>query len=163
MVLGEGAVTACLETGNPKNALATIEGVGYATEPLQHNTSISTDADCFQRSMRMALGSTNAHEVDVVVMHAPGTIKGDQSEHNAIKAVFNSKMPALTTNKWKVGHTFGTSGMLSLELAVFMLQYQTFVAVPFIEYDAIPEHIHNVLVNAVGFGGNAVSVLLKKV
>lgn len=161
MILGEGASVACLELGINQNSLAVIEGLGYATEPLEHNISISTDAQCFQRSMKMALGEIDPGEVDVIVMHAPGTIKGDQSEYNAIETVFGSQMPALTTNKWKIGHTFGASGMLAVELAVLMLQHQRFVQVPFLSYDYIPSGINKVMVNAVGFGGNAVSVLLK--
>ncbi|NER14512.1 beta-ketoacyl synthase [Leptobacterium flavescens] len=162
MVLGEGAAVACLEKGIKENALAVIEGIGYATEPLEHNISISTNADCFQKSMKMALGDISPDEVDVIVMHAPGTIKGDLSEYNAIKKVFCNKLPALTTNKWKVGHTFGASGMLSIELAVLMLKHQTFIEIPLINSQNPPEKINRVLVNAVGFGGNAVSVLLSK-
>jgi 3-oxoacyl-(acyl-carrier-protein) synthase len=160
MVLGEAASMACLEKGNLDNALARIEGLGYATEILEHNISISSDAVCFQRSMAMALGKTAPKEVDAVVMHAPGTIKGDFSEVAAIKKIFGKDMPALTTNKWKVGHSFGASGMLSLELAVLMLLHQEFIGVPYVKYDAMPKHIKKVMVNAVGFGGNAVSVLV---
>lgn len=162
MVLGEGASVACLEKGIKENALAVIEGVGYATEVLKHNVSISTNADCFQRSMKMALGDLNTDDIDAIVMHAPGTIKGDLSELNAIKKVFCNKLPVLTTNKWKIGHTFGASGMLSLELAVLMLQHQQFISIPFINYNTLPKQLNRILVNAVGFGGNAVSVLLKK-
>ena len=163
MVLGEAASMACLEKGNLDNALARIEGLGYATEILEHNISISSDAVCFQRSMAMALGKTAPNEVDAVVMHAPGTIKGDLSEVAAIKKIFGKDMPALTTNKWKVGHSFGASGMLSLELAVLMLLHQEFIGVPYVKYDAMPKQIKKVMVNAVGFGGNAVSVLLARV
>lgn len=162
MILGEGASVACLEKGKKENALAIIEGVGYATEILKHNVSISTNADCFQRSMKMAIGNLNPEEVDVIVMHAPGTIKGDLSELNAIKKVFCNKLPVLTTNKWKMGHTFGASGMLSLELAVLMLQHQQFISIPFIKHNTLPKQVNKILVNAVGFGGNAVSVLLNK-
>ncbi len=163
MVLGEAASMACLEKGNIQNALARIEGLGYATEILEHNISISSDAVCFQRSMKMALGGIDPKEVDVVVLHAPGTIKGDLSEVAAIKKIFGKDMPALTTNKWKVGHSFGASGMLSLELAVLMLQHQEFIGVPYVEYDAMPKQINRVMVNAVGFGGNAVSILLGRI
>lgn len=162
MVLGEGAAVACLEKGINKNTLAVIEGIGYATEILEHNISISTDAVCFQRSMKMALGDVNPDEVDVIVMHAPGTIKGDSSEINAIEKIFCNKIPFCTTNKWKIGHTFGASGMLSLELAVLMLQHQKVIKVPYVKYNTVPTKIARVLVNAVGFGGNAVSILLKK-
>ena len=162
MVLGEGASMLCLEAGETKNTLAVITGIGYATEILKHNISISSDALCFQKSMTMALGTLNPNEVDVIVMHAPGTIKGDLSEIKAIEKIFKTNIPALTTNKWKIGHTFGASGALSLEFAILMLQHQKFIGVPFIENKKSPKKIKNILVNAVGFGGNAVSILLSK-
>ncbi len=162
MVLGEGASVICLEKGKSENAIATIVGVGYATEVLKHNTSISTEATCFQKSMRMALENINLDEIDAIVMHAPGTIKGDISEVKAIQKVFSNKLPFLTTNKWKLGHTFGASGMLSLELAILLLQHQKAITVPFAEDQLQPKQLKKILVNAVGFGGNAVSVLLSK-
>ncbi len=162
MVLGEAAGLACLEKGEKANALAVIEGIGYATEPLEHSVSISTDAQCFQDSMKMALGNLDPSEVDAVVMHAPGTIKGDQTEFNAIQKLFCNKLPFLTTNKWKVGHTFGASGLLSLEMAVLMLNHQRPIPIPFVPNEVFPKTIEKVMVNAVGFGGNAVSILLSK-
>ncbi|MGB5459239.1 MAG: beta-ketoacyl synthase N-terminal-like domain-containing protein [Eudoraea sp.] len=160
MVLGEGAGAACLEFGIGKNALAIIEGLGFATESLEHNISLSADAQCLQNSMLMALGSIDRKEVDIIIMHAPGTIKGDTAEFAAIQKVFGNSIPALTTNKWKVGHTFGASGILSVEMAILMLQYQRFSGVPFMKFNP-PHKINRVLINAVGFGGNAVSILLK--
>ncbi|MGB3775003.1 MAG: beta-ketoacyl synthase N-terminal-like domain-containing protein [Leeuwenhoekiella sp.] len=179
MVIGEGSAAVCMETGENKKALAYIAGVGYATEKLKHAVSISAEAQCFQKSMKMAItdafGETAridqnersvfaeiAKNVDAVVMHAPGTILGDESEFKAIQATFGSKMPLLTTNKWKIGHTFGASGLLSLDLAIYMLQTQQFVGVPFVPPQAKPMQLNCILVNAVGFGGNAVSILLRK-
>lgn len=161
MILGEAASVACLEQGNKENAIAKIIGLGYATEILEHNASLSTNADCFQKSMTMALGNLNPDEIDIIITHTPGTVKGDLSEYNAIKKVFGSNIPALTCNKWKLGHTLGSSGMLSLEMAILMLQKQEFISVPYIETKT-PKQIKNIIVNAVGFGGNAVSILLTK-
>lgn len=161
MVLGEGAAVVALEREHP-NPLGYITGVGYATDDLQHNTSISDQAECFQKSMKMAIGSTPLGEIDAIVMHAPGTIKGDWSEYKAIEKVFGNQLPMLTTNKWKIGHTFGSSGLLSMELALLMLQEQTFFGTPFSEIFSIQKPIQNVLINAVGFGGNAVSILVSK-
>ncbi len=161
MILGEAAAVACLEKGNPKNALAKITGIGYATEILEHNASLSTNADCFQRSMTMALGNLKPEAIDIIVTHTPGTIKGDQAEINAIETVFCNKMPALTTNKWKIGHSLGASGLLNIEMAVMMLQHQHFIPVPYLETDT-PKRIQYVMVNAVGFGGNAVSIVLSR-
>ena len=119
--------------------------------------------------MKMALQNVSLDEVDVVIMHAPGTIKGDKSEYKAIQKVFSpstssaqANLPMLTTNKWKIGHTFGASGMLSIELAVLMLQHQQFIGVPFVTEQNPRQAIRNVLINAVGFGGNAVSILISK-
>lgn len=162
MILGEGAAMACLEKRKNSNTIALVEGIGYATEPLEHNVSISTDAQCFQESMTMALGNLDPKEVDAIVMHSPGTVKGDLSEFKAIEKVFCNKPPFLTTNKWKVGHTFGASGMLSVEMAILMLQHQQVIKIPYIIYNTAPNTIRRVIVNAVGFGGNAVSILLKE-
>ncbi|RTY76520.1 beta-ketoacyl synthase N-terminal-like domain-containing protein [Flavobacterium sp. LS1R10] len=160
MILGEGAGVCCLEIGEKENALAYIEGIGYATEILEHSISISAEATCFQKSMKMALQNTDLSKVDVIVMHAPGTVKGDLTEYKAIQKVFGESLPLLTTNKWKIGHTFGASGILSMEFAILMLQHNRFIGVPFAKAQAQTKPIRKVLINAVGFGGNAVSVLL---
>ena len=162
MVLGEGAAVCCLEAGEKENAIAYVTGVGYATEILEHNISISAEATCFQKSMKMALKDENLENIDVIVMHAPGTIKGDLTELRAIEKVFGANLPLLTTNKWKIGHTFGASGVLSLELALLMLEHNIFINVPFAKAQKQNKEIKKILINAVGFGGNAVSVLIEK-
>lgn len=162
MILGEAAGVCCLEAGHTPNAIAYITGVGYATEILEHNISISAEADCFQKSMKIALKETDLKDVDVIVMHAPGTIKGDLTELRAIEKVFGENLPLLTTNKWKIGHTFGASGILSVELALLMIKHDTFINIPFAKAQNQTKTIKKVLINAVGFGGNAVSILIEK-
>jgi 3-oxoacyl-(acyl-carrier-protein) synthase len=162
MILGEGAAVCCLEIGKKENALAYIEGIGYATELLEHNTSISAEAICFQKSMKMALQNTQLSEVDVIVMHSPGTKAGDLSEFKAIEKIFGADLPLLTNNKWKIGHTLGTSGMLSIEMAILMMRHQKFVGIPFLDEKNSNKVLKKILINAVGFGGNAVSILLVK-
>jgi 3-oxoacyl-(acyl-carrier-protein) synthase len=162
MVLGEAAAVICMENGTKENALAYVEGFGYATENLTHSVSISAEATCFQKSMKMALGKTNPEEIDVIVTHSPGTIQGDLSERKAIEIVFGKNLPLLTNNKWKIGHTFGASGMLSVEMALLMLQHNQFINVPFLESQQQIRPLQKIMVNAVGFGGNAVSIVLSK-
>lgn len=161
MVLGEGAAAVCLELGKKTNALAYISGIGYATEILQHSVSVSAEAECFKKSMKMALKNTAPEKVDAIVMHAPGTIKGDTSEYKAIQHVFGESLPLLTTNKWKTGHTFASSGLLNMELGLLMMQHNQFIGVPFVEQQVQTKTIKTVLINSVGFGGNAVSILMK--
>jgi 3-oxoacyl-(acyl-carrier-protein) synthase len=110
--------------------------------------------------MQMALKETELSDVDAIVMHAPGTIKGDISEYKAIQKIFGTNLPSLTTNKWKIGHTLGASGMLNIEMALLMLQHQEFIRVPFLGAQSEKRKLQKILVNAVGFGGNAVSILV---
>lgn len=162
MVLGEGAAVLCLEKEAPKNALGYITGFGYATETITHGSSISEEAESMQKAMKMALQNTHTHEIDAIVMHAPGTIKGDLSEFRAIEKIFGKHLPLLTSNKWKIGHTFGASGALSIELALLMLQNQEFIKIPFVSTEKANKPLQKILINAVGFGGNAVSILIEK-
>ena len=162
MVLGEAAAVICLENGVSEKAVAYVEGFGYATENLTHSISISAEATCFQKSMKMALGKMKSEEIDVVITHSPGTIQGDLSEMKAIEIVFANHLPLLTNNKWKIGHTFGASGMLSVEMALLMLQNNQFIQVPFLKSQPQIRPLKKIMVNAVGFGGNAVSIVLSK-
>ncbi len=163
LILGEGAAVAVLERGISNKTQAIIAGYGFASELLEHNSSISENAMCFQDAMKMALQKANIDTVDAIVMHAPGTIKGDVAEKNAIDSVFGKYLPLLTSNKWLVGHTFATSGMLSVEMGVLMLQKNKFIENPFFANARhLPQELKTVMVNAVGFGGNAVSIILQK-
>jgi 3-oxoacyl-(acyl-carrier-protein) synthase len=112
--------------------------------------------------MKMALEEAGLETVDALVLHAPGTVKGDLSETRAVQAVFGDRLPAMTSNKWKLGHALGASGALSLEMAVLMLQHQRLISVPYLPEKKVPEVLNTVLVNAVGFGGNAVSIVLSR-
>jgi 3-oxoacyl-(acyl-carrier-protein) synthase len=95
-------------------------------------------------------------------MHSPGTILGDASEMKAIDIVFNKKPPLLTSNKWKIGHTFGASGALSLEMALLMLQHDQFIQVPYIKQEKQNKPLRKILINSAGFGGTAFSILVEK-
>ena len=166
MVLGEGAASFCLEQAEvcAKNkVLGYVASVGYATELIKHSTSVDPNGEGLYQSMKMALKQAGNPNIDTIIMHAPGTIKGDQSELKAIERLFGDKTPNLFSNKWKIGHTLGASGALSMELAILMLQHKEFIDFPY------PTIITNtqktpkrILVNALGFGGNAVSVLIVK-
>jgi 3-oxoacyl-(acyl-carrier-protein) synthase len=160
LVLGEAACLAQIST-TPNSDAVEVAGIGYATEQISHSVSLSGDAQCLKDSMSMAIKEANLDTVDVIVMHAPGTVKGDLSELRAIENTFK-KLPALTTNKFLIGHTFGASGAMSLEMAFLMLKNNQFISNPFYQNPKVPEGINTVMVNAVGFGGNAVSVILKR-
>jgi 3-oxoacyl-[acyl-carrier-protein] synthase II len=162
MVLGEAAVVLALEKGD-ENARHFVNGLGFATEKIAHAASLSDDAECQRRAMQMAMDDFGG-KVDMVITHAPGTVQGDMSELEAMKEIFGGKLPYFWSNKWKVGHTLGASGALSIQAALDILDSQMVPTMPYL-IDEVnpgkkPENIRNVLVNSVGFGGNAVSVVI---
>lgn len=160
MVLGEGSACFCLER-SPENAKAYILGLGFGRESLRSATSIRSDGWCLQESMRRALLDAQLGTVDVIICHAPGTIKGDEAEMHAIREIFGESHPALVSNKWLLGHCLGASGCLSIELGLLMLQKGQIINSPFIEENTnkMPQP-KTVMVNAVGFGGQAISVII---
>jgi len=159
MILSEAAGLLSLSKNLSEKSQAVIRGIGFANEELKHGASLSREGFCLQKSMKMAINSTS-EEIDAIVMHAPGTIGGDLAEVNAVRTVFGEEHPALTSNKWKVGHSFATSGILNLQMAILMLRNQQFTPVPFSGFQKVPRQLKNILVNSVGFGGNAVSLLI---
>lgn len=164
LVLGEGAVMAALSKEKTENTVAKISGIGFATELIKNAVSLSLEGICLEKSMRMAMQNHDLETIDAIVMHAPGTIQGDNSEYHAIQKIFGNNLPLLTSNKWKIGHTFGASGLFSMEMAILMLQNQHFIEVPFVNINPFKkEKLNKILINAVGFGGNAVSVLVERV
>ena len=170
MVLGEGAAVFCVDGGagssgeDDSPTLAVVDSVGYANEQLSHNASLSEEGECLYHSMKMALDALDeGKSVDAIVLHAPGTLKGDRAELNAVHKLFGERLPYLFSNKWKIGHTLGASGALSMELAILMLQHQRCLPFPYpVLLNGDPGKLETIMVNASGFGGNAVSVILSR-
>jgi len=164
MILGEGAVVFALEKDKGQKAMAKIIGIGFATEMIEHNASLSAEAECMHNSMKMALQDAELTRIETLVMHAPGTLQGDKAEIKAITKIFGRNMPHLISTKHLSGHTLGTSGALSIELAIMMLQHEKNISFP---YESIAYQNNNtpqtIMINAVGFGGNAVSIIIQKV
>jgi 3-oxoacyl-(acyl-carrier-protein) synthase len=163
MCLGEGASIFGLEKDKGQKRLAKIIGMGYATEKVDHHTSISDNGESLQKSMRMAIKDLDTKSIDAIVVHAPGTIKGDQSELTAINKIFGENIPHLISTKFQTGHTLGASGGISLDLAIEMINRNELITFPYDHhYNTKATQVKTVLVNAIGFGGNAVSLVITK-
>ncbi len=166
MVLGEGAAAIALEWIR-KEELKTgdmiISGWGIFKETGNSLTGISSEGIGFQESMQQAIQRAGVLP-DVIIMHAPGTVLGDAAEYEAVKKIFGSNFPYLTSQKWKIGHTLGASGLLGIQLARWMFKTQQ---IPIMPYNSIaqqkPSHIRSVLINTMGFGGNTISILVSKI
>lgn len=173
MVLGEGAACFLLQRLSPAasdlrppTSVASpvfITGIGYAQESLTTATGIDPAGQGLEQAMRMALGRYAPAEVDCVIAHAPGTRLGDAAELAALRAVFGDRLPVVLSNKAFTGHGLGAAGALSLSLALRILTQGIRPPLPeILPAGAWPERLRTVVVNAAGFGGNTVSILLSR-
>lgn len=163
VMLGEGAGTAVLRFDDGVSRPGDLElcGVGWQMEAIPSATGVSADGAVFEGAMRRAAGGQPG--IDAVIAHGPGSVRGDEAELCAIARVFGRDMPVLST-KHVTGHTYGASGMVSLQLAAYLLgggQWPGFpypVRVPTLQAGAgVPRRI---LINTAGFGGNVISVVV---
>ncbi|MCD6433089.1 MAG: 3-oxoacyl-ACP synthase [Sulfurimonas sp.] len=169
LVLGEAIAGILLGVDKSKWSL---EG-GFSNCNSQTITSVSQSGDECVEVMQKALenAKTQAQNITALKAHATGSDSNDEAEINAISKVFDSSL-IFTALKPFVGHTIGASGVL--EISLFMAAIddgfipKTLSCENSILADYIPtkEHIECdsgvFMCNYFGFGGNNISLIIKK-
>ncbi len=163
VVLGEAAGTAIVAQDVEPQGPGDLEilGLGWSMESIPSATGISDDGAGFESAMRMALSRVPSNtQIDGVIVHAPGTIRGDRAEQSAVKRVFGD-VPLFTT-KHRSGHTYGASGMVSLQLAQDLLNGSVWRGVEYVSSLAPfgTRCSRALAINTAGFGGNAVCAIV---
>ena len=166
LVLGEGAAVFTLENfknQHEKYIVARINGLGFGFETLTSPTSITDSGEGLEKSMLSAMDDAGINNIDAIITHAPGTIHGDAAELNAIYRVFGDVHPIILSNKWMIGHTFGASAALSVELGIHILHNQEYSNFPYpVRVSFEKKEIKNIMINAAGFGGNCASLIISR-
>lgn len=165
VTLGEAAGTALLLPASApvEDGDMNLLGLGWAMEEIPSATGISDDGLAFQRAMTMAASTLAGRRVDAVIAHAPGSLKGDRAELQAIRAAYGDA-PVYTT-KHLTGHTYGASGMVSLGLAQALLGAARWSGMP---YPSVVQHRSETMpprviaINTAGFGGNAITAIVAR-
>lgn len=181
-VFGEGAVAFVLETeehakARGANIYAEVFG-GALRSDAYHLTAPKPDASGATAAIQRALevsGKTPG-EVDAIFAHGTSTPLGDVAETLAIKKVFGEmayQIP-VTATKSQVGHMLGAAGAVSALAAVKTIKEGIICPTinletpdPDCDLDYVPNeartHDANLaLVNAFGFGGQDVVLVLGK-
>ena len=181
-VQGEGGVVMILETEEHAKArgariYAEVLG-GSLTGDAYHVTAPHPEGRGAIRAIRNALKSAgvSVEEVDVIYAHATSTPLNDVAETKAIKAVFGERayQIPISGTKSMVGHMLGGAGAISALAAV--LGFKDDLIPPTInlhhpdpecDLDYVPnvarkQRTHVALVNAFGFGGQNVVLVLKR-
>lgn len=169
MVLGEGAGALYLSSEKRDTAVAKILGFGIAGEDAGL-TGISSNALALQKAVESALSQANLQitDMDLLIPHGSGTVKGDQSEATAYGEIFGSSLPTVMPTKWFTGHTLGAAGVQATCLGLEAMHMNQVVIPPYQLIDKLGgasrewERIRRVMVCGLGFGGGASCLILQK-
>lgn len=177
--LGEGAAFLILESERSVKArgvfpAAVVSGYGNRCDAY-HQTASSDEGEGAFLAMRDALADAGLEpsEIDYVNAHGTGTKNNDASESAAIKKIFGSSIPPVSSTKPFTGHTTSASGSIEAVICILAIQNGLIPAnlnwsgnapdtiIPYTG-DCAGHDIRHVLCNSFGFGGNDSSILLSK-
>ena len=173
--LGEGAAYIVMEreeSAQERGAAihAYLAGYGNACDAF-HQTASSDDGEGAYLAMRNAIDMAGVDEgaIDYVNAHGTGTPNNDLSESVALRRIFGSKIPPVSSTKSFTGHTTSASGSIEAVICLLAMRHR-FIPSNLgwqhaMEDGVIPSlgakdvDIQYVLCNAFGFGGNDTSLL----
>ena len=125
------------------------------------------------RCMQGAIDNSKI-KIDYINTHGTSTPVGDVAEINAIKTLFNSETPMISSTKSMTGHSLGATGAHEVIYSIMMIN-ENFIA-PSINIESLCDDaegldivtetrnisINNVLSNSFGFGGTNASLVISR-
>ena len=125
------------------------------------------------RCMQGAIDNSKI-KIDYINTHGTSTPVGDVAEINAIKTLFNSETPMISSTKSMTGHSLGATGAHEAIYSIMMIN-ENFIA-PSINIESLCDDaegldivtetrntsINNVLSNSFGFGGTNASLVITR-
>ena len=125
------------------------------------------------RCMQGAIDNSKI-KIDYSNTHGTSTPVGDVAEINAIKTLFNSETPMISSTKSMTGHSLGATGAHEAIYSIMMIN-ENFIA-PSINIESLCDDaegldivtetrntsINNVLSNSFGFGGTNASLVISR-
>ncbi len=177
VTLGEGAAFLVLESEDAakgKTVYGEISGYANRNEAF-HQTASSPDGEGAKATMLQALKTAGLQpaDIDYINAHGTGTEINDLSEGNAIQAVFNEKIPLVSSTKGYTGHTLAAAGAIEAIISLLSIKHQTAfpnlrMQEPMDELSFAPlkgvqnTDIRHILSNSFGFGGANTTLIISK-
>lgn len=176
-VIGEGAgalVLEIYEDAIARGAHIYGELIGFGESgDAYHITSPSLDGPL--RAMRAAYEMAGTPKIDYINAHGTSTAANDKNETAAIKELFGSNIPQISSIKGQIGHCLGAAG--AIEAVICLMAMRDDVLPPTInqetpdpdcDLDYIPNvarpcKVDVVMSNSFGFGGTNGSVIFKRI
>lgn len=174
--LGEGAAYLVLErTKDAQQKDSTIQAyiAGWGNRcDAYHQTATSPEGEGAFLAMTDALqmASMKPEDIDYINAHGTGTPDNDRSESTALRRIFESSLPPVSSTKSLTGHTTSASGSIEAVICLMAMQ-EGFIPGNSGWKNSTPECItpsaftanaslHHVLCNSFGFGGNDSSLII---
>lgn len=161
-----------LEHARRRGAQIYGEVIGYAATADGHQV-VAPSGEGAVRCMQLALQSVHT-PVDYINAHGTSTPIGDLVELEAIRTVFGSKVPLISSTKSLSGHTLGAAGVHEAIYCLLMLGHDFIAASANIE-NLDPEaadmpivssrrtvELRTVMSNSYGFGGTNACLIFEK-
>jgi 3-oxoacyl-[acyl-carrier-protein] synthase II len=179
-VMGEAAAAVVMEDrdrARDRGAPILAEIVGYgASSDAYHMTQPHPEGDGAVRSMLAALldAGLQPGEIGYVNAHGTSTLQNDRVETLALKAVFGSRVPPVSSTKSMTGHTLGAAGALEAVFCILALRDQILPPTlnqerpdPECDLDYVPNQSRSatfdlVLTNSFGFGGHNATLVFAR-
>jgi 3-oxoacyl-[acyl-carrier-protein] synthase II len=177
-VLAEGAGMVVLESEEHARArgAAVLGAVAGGSVTSDANDIVAADPAMQRRVMEKALASAGmlATDIGFIHAHATSTPVGDQLEAQAINAIFGPDVP-VTSTKGHTGHLLGGAGALAAVVVLEALRTGALPGTanvealdPEIDLNVLTGRVHTIapgsaragLVNAFGFGGHSVALVI---
>ena len=180
-VLSDGAGSLVIEEyehakNRSANIYAEIIGFGSSSD-AHHMTAPPSDGRGAALSMSNALDDAqiNASDVDYINAHGTSTPLGDVAETVALKSVFGSSVPQISSTKSMTGHTLGAAGAIE---SIFCIKSINDGVIPptinlinpdplcdlnYTPLNATEKDVSVTMNNSFGFGGTNSTLVFRKI
>ena len=169
---GGALVLESLEHAEARGAHIIAELVGYGATSDGYDM-VAPSGEGAKRCMELAI-STVSGSIDYINAHGTSTPAGDMKELQAIKQVFNSKIPLIGSTKSLSGHALGAAGVNESIYSLLMLE-NDFVAES-VNIETLDEEaegmpivrqttqlkLNRILSNSFGFGGTNACLVFER-
>lgn len=169
---GGALILESLEHAEARGAHIIAELVGYGATSDGYDM-VAPSGEGAKRCMELAI-STVSGSIDYINAHGTSTPVGDMKELQAIKQVFNSKIPLVGSTKSLSGHALGAAGVNESIYSLLMLE-NDFVAES-VNIETLDEEaegmpivrkttqlkLNRILSNSFGFGGTNACLVFER-
>ena len=169
---GGALVLESLEHAEARGAHIIAELVGYGATSDGYDM-VAPSGEGAKRCMELAISTVNG-PIDYINAHGTSTPAGDMKELQAIKQVFNNKIPLIGSTKSLSGHALGAAGVNESIYSLLMLENDFVtesVNIEKLDEEAegmpivrktTPIKLNRILSNSFGFGGTNACLVFER-